>query len=216
VTVVALALLLLVICVAWWALRSVPRAEQVNLSSHREPSTVAPYEASPATASGPTVEIGATQSVVGTATAGALRLVVDVAGKVRHPGIVELPEGSRVVDAIAAAGGARAGVSLTALNLAQLLVDGQQIVVGVQIPVRVDSPPPGSASGSTVQAIVRVPLNTATIDQLDTLPGIGPVTAAAILQWRADNGPFTAVDELLEVSGIGDATLSDIRPYVYV
>ncbi|MDP9318425.1 MAG: ComEA family DNA-binding protein, partial [Actinomycetota bacterium] len=151
-------------------------------------------------------------------TAGSSRLVIDVAGRVRHPGIVELPPGSRVVDAIAAAGGARPGVPLTSLNLARLLVDGEQIVVGIRVPVLGGSGPSGGSGvgGSTTGGIASVALNTATADQLDTLPGIGPVTAQAILQWRADNGPFTSVDELLEVSGIGDATLSDIRPYVYV
>jgi competence protein ComEA len=78
-------------------------------------------------------------------------------------------------------------------------------------------PAPASASvGSTGTAITPVNLNTATLEQLDTLPGIGPVTAQAILDWRTDNGTFTSVDELLEVSGIGDATLADIEAYVYV
>jgi competence protein ComEA len=216
VTVMALCLLLLVILVAWWALRSVPQAEQVSLTGHRQlPEATAPT----ATATLPqaTIDAETTGPVVGTATEGSGRLVVDVAGKVRHPGIVELPAGARVVDAIAAAGGALPGVSLTPVNLARLLVDGEQIVVGVRAPSLV-GPPPGTASGSgtTSAPIARVQLNTATLDQLDTLPGIGPVTAQAIIQWRADNGPFTSVDQLLEVSGIGDATLADIRPYVYV
>jgi competence protein ComEA len=161
--------------------------------------------------------------VVPSAADGAGRLVVDVAGRVRHPGIVELAPGSRVVDAIEAAGGALPGVSLVSLNLARLLVDGEQIVVGVRVPVLVGAPPPSGSGTSglgygaaTTQPVERVQLNSATLEQLDTLPGIGPVTAQAIVQWRADNGPFTSVDELLEVSGIGDATLDDLRPYVYV
>jgi competence protein ComEA len=123
-----------------------------------------------------------------------------------------------VVDAIRAAGGARPNVSLTALNLARLLVDGEQIVVGVEVPVMTGRPASQGVTGPTdsPMTIAPVSLNTATAEQLDTLPGIGPVTAQAILQWRADNGAFTTVDELLEVSGIGDATLDDIRPYVYV
>jgi competence protein ComEA len=121
------------------------------------------------------------------------------------------------VDAIAAAGGARPGVSLTALNLARLLVDGEQIVVGVDVPV---SDGGGAAFGGQVGAgaasITPVNLNTATAEQLDTLPDVGPVTAQAILQWRTDNGAFARVDDLLKVSGIGPATLADVRPYVYV
>jgi competence protein ComEA len=144
--------------------------------------------------------------------AGAL-VVVDVAGRVRRPGIVELPAGSRVVDALRAAGGARHGVDTSTLNLARLLVDGEQIVVGLDVPASsaVASPMPTAAG-----PVASVNLNTATLEQLDTLPGIGPVTAQAILDWRTENGSFTSVDELLEVSGIGDATLADIEAYVYV
>jgi competence protein ComEA len=218
VTVMALCLLLLVILVAWWSLRSVPHAEQVSLTSHRQLPPQAAVTTQPVTVPVSPGQADSAGAGVGGSTTAASRLVVDVAGKVRHPGIVELPAGSRVVDALAAAGGARPGVSLTSLNLARLLVDGEQIVVGIRVPVLAGAPPAtGSASGAmTTQPIERVELNTATLEQLDTLPGIGPVTAQAILQWRSDNGPFTAVDELLEVSGIGDATLADIRPYVYV
>jgi competence protein ComEA len=219
VTVAALCVVLLVVVVAWWALRSVPQAEQVNLSSQRVLPTPGVEGTHPSFASASSVGGGAPIGPTASGgTAGSSRLVIDVAGRVRHPGIVELPPGSRVVDAIAAAGGARPGVPLTSLNLARLLVDGEQIVVGIRVPVLGGSGPSGGSGvgGSTTGGIASVALNTATADQLDTLPGIGPVTAQAILQWRADNGPFTSVDELLEVSGIGDATLSDIRPYVYV
>jgi len=223
VTVVALCLLVLVVLVAWWALRSVPHAEQVSLTDHRQLPDATSSEVRPSTASEPSAQGETSGAVTASGAESPGRLVVDVAGKVHHPGIVELAQGSRVVDAIAAAGGALPGVSLVSLNLARLLVDGEQIVVGVRVPVLVGAPPPsgsglpGSGYGTTTTpAIERVQLNTATSEQLDTLPGIGPVTAQAILQWRADNGPFTSVDELLEVSGIGDATLGDIRPYVYV
>ena len=141
-------------------------------------------------------------------------VVVDVAGKVRRPGIVKLPVGARVVDAIEAAGGARRGVDLSQLNLARVLVDGEQVVVGIPPPGGVAAPAasaPGAPSGA---AGPLVNINSATQSQLEELPGVGPVTAAAILQWRSDNGAFTAVDELLEVSGIGDATLAKIAPFV--
>ncbi len=217
VTVMALCLLLLVILVAWWALRSVPHAEQVSLVSHRQLPAATASAAQPSAVASSPVPGESSGPMTGAGGEGPARLIVDVAGKVRHPGIVELPSGSRVVDAIAAADGALPGVSLTQINLARLLVDGEQIVVGVRVPV-IDGPPPTAGSGyaPTTTPIARVQLNTATLEQLDTLPGVGPVTAQAILQWRADNGPFTAVDDLLEVSGIGDATLADIRPYVYV
>ncbi|GAA5118057.1 ComEA family DNA-binding protein [Alloalcanivorax gelatiniphagus] len=139
-------------------------------------------------------------------------LVVDVAGKVRRPGIAVLPPGSRVVDALEAAGGARNGVDLTALNLARLVVDGEQILVGV-------APAPGVAGtlgAPTPGGETLVNLNTADQAALDTLPGVGPVTADAILAWRDDNGGFTSVDELLEVDGIGEATLADIAPLVTI
>ncbi|HEU4512704.1 MAG TPA: ComEA family DNA-binding protein [Nocardioidaceae bacterium] len=147
------------------------------------------------------------------ATVEAAVVVVDVAGKVRRPGIATLPAGSRVVDALEAAGGVRPGVELTTLNLARVLVDGEQIVVGI--------PPPGgvaasaaSAPGAAAGAGPLVNINTAGQAELEELPGVGPVTAAAILQWRTDHGPFTSVDELMEVSGIGEATLAEMAPFV--
>jgi competence protein ComEA len=140
-------------------------------------------------------------------------VVVDVAGKVRRPGIVTLPLGSRVHDALDAAGGARKGVDLTGLNLARVLVDGEQILVGVSPPSGVAAPA-AAAPGAAAAGGPMVNVNTADQAALEELPGIGPVTAASILQWRADNGPFTSVDELLEVSGIGEATLAKIAPFV--
>ena len=141
-------------------------------------------------------------------------VTVDVAGRVRRPGIAVLPPGSRVVDAVEAAGGARRGVDLTSLNLARPLVDGEQILVGV-------TPPPGvagtlGAPGGASPAGALVNLNTADQTTLETLPGVGPVTATAILDWRTEHGGFTAVDELLEVDGIGEATLADLAPLVTI
>jgi competence protein ComEA len=142
----------------------------------------------------------------------AASVVVDVSGKVRRPGIATLPAGSRVVDALEAAGGARRGVRLGSLNLARVLTDGEQIVVGVPAPPGVAA---SAASAPTSgAAIPMVNINTASQAELEELPGIGPVTAQSILRFRAENGTFTAVDELLEVSGIGDATLAKLAPYV--
>ncbi len=153
-----------------------------------------------------------TASPSGTATAGAATapVVVDVAGKVRRPGIVTLPAGSRVQDAIRRAGGPRSGVGLTSLNLARVLVDGEQILVGQPAAPGVA---PG-AVGSSPAAGALVNLNAAGLSELDTLPGVGPVTAQKILDWRSQHGTFTSVDELLEVDGIGDKTLADIAPHV--
>ena len=135
----------------------------------------------------------------------------------RHPGIAVLDAGARVVDALEAAGGARPGVDLTGLNLARVLVDGEQVVVGVAgalgcgcVPLR--PRPRLDPSGP----VTMVNLNTATESELDTLPEVGPVTAASILQWRDQHGGFTSVDELLEVDGIGEVTLGKLAPYVTV
>jgi len=148
------------------------------------------------------------------ATAAPATVTIDVAGKVRHPGIAVLDTGARVVDAIKAAGGARPGVDLTGLNLARLLVDGEQVVVG-------GAPPSGAAAEAVPSSAASGPatlvnLNTATETELDTLPDVGPVTAASILQWRDQHGGFTSVDELLEVDGIGEVTLGKLAPYVTV
>ncbi|RYJ05314.1 MAG: ComEA family DNA-binding protein, partial [Actinomycetales bacterium] len=127
--------------------------------------------------------------------------------------IVVLDAGARVVDALEEAGGAKPGVDLSSLNLARLLVDGEQVVVGVPAPGGVAAavePSAGAPGGPLVN------LNTASLTELETLPEVGPVTAQAILTWRDENGGFTAVDELLEVSGIGDATLEQVAPYVTV
>ena len=145
-------------------------------------------------------------------------IVVDVTGKVRRPGIATLPLGSRVVDALEAAGGARPGVRTGTLNLARVLADGEQIVVGVPAPPGVAASAAGApvagAAGGSATATPLVNLNSATQADLELLPGIGPVTARSILTFRSENGAFTSVDELLEVSGIGDATLAEIAPFV--
>ena len=154
--------------------------------------------------------------VAGAAASPGDRVVVDVTGKVRRPGIATLPPGARVVDALRAAGGPRRGVSLASLNLARVLVDGEQVVVGVRTPAgtaAAASVPAASAAASGT-AVPMVDINTATQAELEALPGVGPVTAQSILGFRAEHGTFTSVDELLEVSGIGDATLAKIAPYV--
>ena len=154
-------------------------------------------------------------------TAAAARLVVHVAGAVRDPGVVRLPPGARVVDALEAAGGARKGADLTSLNLARPVVDGEQVLVlreGEQPPATTPdaggSPPGGGAAGAGAAGAL-VDLNTADAATLDTLPGIGPVLAQRIVEQRASHA-FTSVDELVDVPGIGPALLERLRPLVRV
>lgn len=153
-------------------------------------------------------------------------IVVDVAGKVRDPGIHKLPAGSRVDDALKAAGGVRPGTDIEGLNRARFLVDGEQVVVGVTVPVA--APAPGAPAAATAAggvgatagtAGVGVPagpvsLNTATVEQLDTLPGVGPVLAQHIIDYRTQHGGFRSVDELRQVNGIGDRRFTDLHTLV--
>jgi competence protein ComEA len=141
-------------------------------------------------------------------------LLVDVAGWVRHPGVYEFDEGARVIDAIDAAGGARTGAMLTSLNLAAPLTDGSQILV----PKETDggAAPIAGASGAGAAPGALINVNTATATELEALPGVGEVIAQAIVDYRTENGPFASVDALLDVSGIGDATLENIRDLVTV
>lgn len=141
-------------------------------------------------------------------------LVVSVVGKVARPGLVKLAEGARVADALAAAGGASPGADLADLNLARRLSDGDQVAVGIPTP-DASAPRSGTASGPT-QPGAKVNLNTATAQQLDTLPGVGPVTVERILDWRAKHGRFASVDQLREVSGIGPARFAQLRDLVTV
>ena len=140
-------------------------------------------------------------------------LIIDVAGKVKKPGIVELPAGSRVIDAIKAAGGAKPKADTTALNLARELNDGEQILVGVDQPA---GDPGGGDTADAGQSGRRVNVNTASSEELQTLPGVGPATAQAIIDFRTDNGGFTNVDDLLDVKGIGPVTLEDLKDRVTV
>ncbi|MEM7272792.1 MAG: helix-hairpin-helix domain-containing protein [Actinomycetota bacterium] len=149
-------------------------------------------------------------------------LVVHVAGAVRSPGLVTVPPGARVDDAIRAAGGPGPAADLDRLNLARPVADGMQIRVPTMDEAapagplisgpEIDEPDgsPGAASSGPVA------LNSASVDQLDTLPGVGPATAAAIVTWREENGGFRVVEDLLDVPGIGPAKLEALRDHVVV
>jgi competence protein ComEA len=139
-------------------------------------------------------------------------VIVDVAGWVRRPGVYEFAEDDRVIDAIERAGGARKGADLAALNLAAPLADGTQVLVPRS---------GGSASGATVGATSPdgtslINVNTASAIELEALPGVGEVLAAAIVQYRTEHGPFATVDDLVDVSGIGPSTLEEIRDHTTV
>ncbi|MDQ0713323.1 competence protein ComEA [Streptomyces luteogriseus] len=150
----------------------------------------------------------------GSAKAGAPEIVVDVGGKVREPGIHRLPAGSRVADALSAAGGVKPGTDTDGLNRARFLVDGEQVIVGGPAPGVGGGSAPGGPAGGVAAPAAPVSLNTATADQLDTLPGVGPVLAQHIIDYRTQHGGFRSVDELREVNGIGDRRFADLRNLV--
>jgi competence protein ComEA len=144
-------------------------------------------------------------SVAVTASAGP-QIVVDVGGRVRHPGLVTLPAGSRVADALAAAGGALRSADIATLDLAARVSDGQLLLIGV----------PGAAQPVGAAGSGPVDLNAASADQLDALPGVGPVLAQHIVDWRQSHGGFTSVDQLRQVPGIGPRKFDDLKSLVTV
>jgi len=142
----------------------------------------------------------------------AVMLIVDVAGAVHQPGVYEFAEGERVIDAIERAGGPMPKADLSLLNLAAPLADGTQILVPKAGPPGTVVPggtAPGASSG-------LININTASATELETLPGIGEVLAATIIEYRVQNGPFASVEDLMDVSGIGPATLDEIRDQVTI
>jgi competence protein ComEA len=142
------------------------------------------------------------------------RVVVDVVGAVRRPGLYRLAQGDRVADAVAQAGGATRKADLSLVNLAALVSDGEQVVVPRRGAAVAAAGAPGGASAASGVPTGPVHLNSATIEQLDALPGVGPVTAQKIVDYRQKHGAFTSVDELDAVSGIGPARLDQLRDLV--
>ncbi|WP_245730790.1 ComEA family DNA-binding protein [Micromonospora pallida] len=185
----------------FWAWRSRPQVEPVPAPSA---SAALPADAAPAPPSG----------------SGAAELVVAVAGRVRRPGLVRLPAGARVADAIEAAGGAQPGVDVALLNLARRVTDGELILVGVTPPPGAGPTAAGAAPGAggpgAPAAGGKVNLNTATVAQLDTLPGVGPVLAQRIIDHRDRQGGFRSVGDLRQVEGIGDARYEQLKDLVTV
>lgn len=177
---------------AWAVLKSAPSATPVPVA-HLAVRSPSPAPSAPRGSAAPGVV-----------------LVIDVAGKVHRPGIVTLPAGSRVIDAVRRAGGPRRGVDLSSLNLARLVVDGEQILVGGAGAAPVSSAGPSTATGPAT----LVNLNTAAADALEALPGVGPVTAQKIVAWRTAHGAFTAINDLLQIGGIGPKKLAELAPFL--
>lgn len=178
----------------WWS----GRADVPTVVSQILAEGVPVTGAAAGDASGPSIGAGG-EAASGSQSAAAQVVVVHVAGAVRTPGLVELPWGSRVSDAIAAADGATSPEVLTSVNLARPLVDGEQILVGV------DAAQPSDG---------RISINSASSVELQELPGVGPVLAERIVAFREQNGPFVSLDGLLEVSGIGEAVLRNMSEQV--
>jgi competence protein ComEA len=218
-----LVVLVAVVATLWWVLSARPHSQAIG----------------PVGSGGPAGSAGTADSITSTSSAGgsaavpgggptgpsgggsfgpsgssSATVLVDVAGKVRRPGVYRLPAGSRIYQAIRAAGGARPGVSTTALNLAATVTDGQQIVVGGRAPpVSEGGGQPGSSTPSTA---TPVDLNTATLEQLESLPGVGPVLGQNILDRRNAHGQFASTDQLQQVPGIGDVRMAQLQPLVTV
>jgi competence protein ComEA len=172
----------------------------------------------PVEASLPRARVGATATPTSDASSTSTEpAVVAAAGAVLHPGVYKLPAGSRVIDVIAAAGGAATDADLDRVNLAAKVTDGQRVYV----PRKGEAGDPGAVAGDASagggdSAAAIVDLNSATEEQLESLPGVGPATAKAILDYRTQHGRFRSVNELLNVRGIGESKLAQLRPHVRV
>lgn len=234
---VGVAVLVAGVVTLWWVLSARPRAVAVHGPGAGPLAGASPTAGGPAAPDAP-VRGGPTLSASSTPSGGAgssgptaAALVVDVAGKVRHPGVYRLAAGSRIVDALRAAGGVLPGVSTLSLNLAEPLRDGQQIVVGVPgVSGSADggtgpgssgggaggggSTQNGGSGGASSGGVVN--LNQASAEQLQALPGVGPALAQHILDWRTQHGRFDSVDQLNDVSGIGAVKFAALRSRVTV
>jgi competence protein ComEA len=191
--VLGLVVLIAAAVTAWWVLLGRPHVAAVPMTTTASAGS------------------SATRPAGAAATFSAAGIVVDVVGRVRRPGVYHLAVGARVEDALRAAGGGASQGDLASINLARKLIDGEQIAVGVP-----GAAPPAVASATSGGAGAPVDLNTATAEQLDALPGVGPVLAQHVMDWRTAHGRFDSVDQLREVSGIGPSKFADLKPLVTV
>ncbi len=217
---IALALAVVVVLAAtgWWLAAGRPKAMPISATGPVPTDSAGAAGSSPSTADSVSSSAARRRPAPSTpaadpAASGAA-VVVDVAGKVRRPGVYTLPSGARVYEALRAAGGVRHGANTLSLNLAAVLQDGQQIVVGAPAGALAPVPVTGSGGASAPAALIN--LNTATLEELESLPGVGPVLGQNILDWRAAHQQFTSVDQLSDVTGIGDVRLAQLRPLVTV
>jgi competence protein ComEA len=199
-------IVLLLAAVGFWYTRSLPRP--IDIATDAAPMAVASSVPSASVVVVPSASTSASPSTT---------LIVDVTGWVRKPGVFAFEPGDRVIDAVERAGGARDNADLTLLNLAAPLVDGQQILVpkeGAEVPGTVPTTPGTTGVPGATGGLVNI--NTADEATLETLNGVGPVLGASIIAYRTEHGPFTSIDQLDEVSGIGPATMEDLRSQVTV
>ena len=207
---VGLAVLVAIGVSVWWVVSSHPTSVPVTgLSSQASQISPAPPGTVSVALSGAPVPPAPSPTATSPPT-----IVVDVAGKVVRPGIYRLPPDARVYDAVQAAGGPRAGVDTASINLAAPLQDGEQVVVGVPGAAPLAGAPAQSGAGTSAPA--PGDLNTATLEQLETLPGVGPVLGQRILDYRSQHGSFASIDQLNDVSGVGDVTFAELRDLVTV
>ncbi len=170
------------------AMRAKPKAERIALSASPAPG--------------------------GAAKTGGRQIYVHVGGAVHRPGLYEVPDGSRVFDAVQVAGGATDSADLDSLNLASKVKDGDKILVPARVEPGADPPPGAASAGRAAGGLIN--LNSATLEQLDSLPGVGPSTAQKIIDYRTQHGGFRSVDELMEVPGIGPAKFAELKDKVTV
>jgi competence protein ComEA len=200
---------LTVLVAGGWVLSARPHP---MLAAESGPGGSPPTSGGPSAA--PLVPGGSLQSPQAARSGAAAALVVDVVGKVRRPGVYRLPSGARVDDAVRAAGGLLSGVDPVTVNLARKLVDGEQLLIGLA--AAAVSAASQASSGPAAATTGPLELNSATLAQLDALPGVGPVLAQHILDWRTEHGRFDSVDQLRGVSGIGDSKYADLKSLVAV
>ena len=146
-------------------------------------------------------------------------LMIDISGAVKTPGVYQLPQESRMQGVIQMAGGLIPDANTSAVNMAARLMDGQKIIIpleGEEIPITKSNPVEEISGATSVADMQPININTATQEELETLPGIGPSKAAAIIEYRSSHGPFTTLEDILEVSGIGEKTLDGFKDWIVI